>query len=43
MATLYGGLDKAGPYRVLMKRCPGYMSAPHTYATDRLKPRWRKL
>jgi hypothetical protein len=33
MATLYGGLDKAGPYLVLMKR----------YPTDRLKPRWRKL
>ena len=28
MATLYGGLDKAGPYLVLMKRYPGYMSAP---------------
>jgi hypothetical protein len=36
MATLYGGLDKAGPYVVLMKWYPGFMSAPHTYATDRL-------
>ena len=36
MATLYGGLDKPGPYLVLMKWHPGYMSAPHTYATDRL-------
>src|ERR1700757_5258769 len=35
MATLYGGLDKPGPYLVLMKWSPGYMSAPHTYATDR--------
>jgi hypothetical protein len=36
MAVLYGGLDKPGPYLVLMKWYPGYMSAPHTYATDRL-------
>jgi hypothetical protein len=36
MATLYGGLEKPGPYLVLMKWYPGYMSAPHTYATDRL-------
>ena len=36
MATLYGGLDKPGLYLVLMKWYPGYMSAPHTYATDRL-------
>ena len=36
MATLYGGLDKPGPYLVLMKWYPSYMSAPHTYATDRL-------
>jgi hypothetical protein len=36
MATLYGGLDTAGPYLVLMKWYPGYMSAPHSYATDRL-------
>jgi len=36
MASLYGSLDKPGPYLVLMKWYPGYMSAPHTYATDRL-------
>jgi hypothetical protein len=36
MAMLYGGLDKPGPYLVLMKWNPGFMSAPHTYATDRL-------
>ena len=36
MAVLYGGLDEPGPYLVLMKWYPGYMSAPHTYATDRL-------
>ena len=29
-------MDKPGPYLVLMKWHPGYMSAPHTYATDRL-------
>jgi len=36
MATLYGGLDEPGPYLVLMKWYPGYFSAPHSYATDRL-------
>ena len=36
MATLYGGLDKPGPYVVLMKWYPGFFSAPHSYATDRL-------
>jgi hypothetical protein len=36
MATLYGSLEEPGPYVVLMKWYPGYMSAPHTYATDRL-------
>src|SRR5207245_10421849 len=36
MATLFGGLDKPGEYVVLMRWYPGYMSAPHTYATDRL-------
>ena len=36
MATLYGGLDRPGHYVVLMKWYPGYMSAPHSYATDRL-------
>ncbi len=36
VATLFGGLDKPGQYVVLMKWYPGYMSAPHSYATDRL-------
>ena len=36
MATMYGALNKPGPYVVFMKWYPGYMSAPHTYATDRL-------
>ncbi len=36
VATLYGALDKSGLYVVLMKWYPGYMSAPHSYATDRL-------
>lgn len=36
VATLYGDLNKAGPYLVFMKWYPGYMSAPHQYATDRL-------
>jgi hypothetical protein len=36
MATLHGGLDKPGLYLVLMKWYPGYMSAPHSYPTDRL-------
>jgi hypothetical protein len=36
MATLYGGLDQLGSYLVLMKWNPGYFSAPHSYATDRL-------
>jgi hypothetical protein len=36
MATLYGGLDKPGPYLVLMNWYTGYASAPHSYATDRL-------
>jgi len=36
MAMLHGGLDNPGEYVVLMKWYPGYMSAPHSYATDRL-------
>jgi hypothetical protein len=36
MAMLFGDLDKPGEYVVLMKWYPGYMSAPHSYATDRL-------
>jgi hypothetical protein len=36
MATLHGGLNEPGEYVVLMKWYPGFMSAPHSYATDRL-------
>jgi hypothetical protein len=36
MAMLFGGLDKPGPYLVLVKWYPGFMSAPHTYVSDRL-------
>jgi hypothetical protein len=36
MAPLYGALDKPGPYLVLVKWYPGFMSAPHDYVTDRL-------
>ena len=36
MAALYGDLNTPGPYLVFMKWYPGWMSAPHTYATDRL-------
>jgi hypothetical protein len=33
---VFGATDKQGPYAVLIKWYPGYMSAPHTYVTDRL-------
>jgi len=33
---VFGTTDKPGPYVVLIKWHPGYMSAPHTYVTDRL-------
>jgi hypothetical protein len=36
IAMLHGSLDQPGPYVVLMKWYPGFMSAPHTYVTDRL-------
>jgi hypothetical protein len=36
MATLYGDLNKPGPYLVMMRWNPGWFSAPHTYATDRI-------
>jgi hypothetical protein len=36
MAQLYGDLNKPGPYLVLMKWNPGWFSAPHSYATDRI-------
>jgi hypothetical protein len=35
-ATLAGGEEVEGIYLVLMRWYPGYMSAPHHYATDRL-------
>ncbi|MBV8402453.1 MAG: cupin domain-containing protein [Acetobacteraceae bacterium] len=35
-ATLFGDLSSPGIYYVLVKWYPGYMSAPHTYITDRL-------
>ncbi len=37
MAKLYGDLDRPGPYLVLMKWNPGWFSAPHSYATDRIQ------
>jgi hypothetical protein len=37
MAKLYGDFDSPGPYLVLMKWNPGWFSAPHTYATDRIQ------
>ena len=36
MAALYGDLNKPGPYLVMMKWNPGWFSAPHSYATDRI-------
>src|SRR6202161_957800 len=36
MVTLYRGLNSPGPYLALMRWNPGYMSAPYSYATDRL-------
>jgi hypothetical protein len=36
MAMLYGDFNKPGPYLVIMRWNPGWFSAPHTYATDRL-------
>jgi hypothetical protein len=35
MASFYGSTNGHGPYVVLMKWYPGFMSAPHSYATDR--------
>jgi hypothetical protein len=37
MAMLYGDFNKPGPYLVLMRWNPGWFSAPHTYATDRIQ------
>lgn len=36
MAPLFGATTAHGLYYVLVKWYPGYMSAPHTYVTDRL-------
>jgi hypothetical protein len=33
---LFGATNRPGLYAVLIKWYPGYMSAPHTYVTDRL-------
>jgi hypothetical protein len=35
-AALFGSIDKPGQYAILVRWHPGYMSAPHTYVTDRL-------
>ena len=35
-APVFGATDKPGPYVVVIKWYPGYMSAPHSYVTDRL-------
>ena len=37
MATLYGDLNRPGPYLVMMRWNPGWFSAPHSYATDRIQ------
>ena len=37
MAKLSGDFDKPGPYLVLMRWNPGWFSAPHSYATDRIQ------
>jgi len=37
VTTLYGDLNKPGPYMVMMKWNPGWFSAPHSYATDRIQ------
>ena len=34
-AVLADGEEQDGAYMVLMKWYPGWMSAPHTYVTDR--------
>ena len=36
MAPLFGDTTKEGLYYTLIRFWPGYMSAPHTYTTDRL-------
>ena len=34
--TLFGDINKPGPYLTLIRWNPGYMSQPHTYVTDRI-------
>ena len=34
---LYGDVNKPGLYLVMMKWNPGWFSAPHSYATDRIQ------
>lgn len=36
-AMLYGDYNQPGPYLILMRWHPGYFSAPHTYAADRIQ------
>lgn len=36
MCPLYGSLTEPGLYYTLVRWWPGYMSAPHTYVSDRL-------
>ncbi len=36
-APLYGDVNKPGLYLVMMKWNPGWFSAPHSYATDRIQ------
>jgi hypothetical protein len=35
-AAVFGAIDKPGPYAILVRWHPGFMSAPHSYVTDRL-------
>lgn len=35
-AALFGSINEPGPYLILVKWHPGFMSAPHTYISDRL-------
>ena len=34
--TLFGDINKPGPYLTLIRWHPGFMSVPHTYVTDRI-------
>lgn len=37
MARLYGDINEPGPYLVMIRWYPGWFSAPHSYATDRIQ------